>query len=684
MSRIPKKKNHVWLRRFTKLVFALFCALMACALVLFFIPFYSPVLDRQIQNAWNQITNLRLSYQKATFHLAAGKIDLSGIQIVDPSDNKRLMKVETMALRWDWDVLHPRRLMDLKAIEIAAPSPLKLYLSPDNRIVLDESVERFLDLVSRLSSRSGATGSSSSLAQITVKDFPAYLYRQTAGGVVLLASIVPLDWEFRSGEGGTWTLALDGALKGKDRASKLAMQVQKRKNDPALHFNLSVNQFDSSQQIGMELPVLFSAKMLSLKGSYSPSSRDFTVLLTSPSAGLSFPSKNIALPDGPIEIDMDGGAPSTSTLQVRDFSARAINSFIQAHGLFDLGTTHSFECRVETARFSSQCIGLLQRHLPENWGKFDISQGVMSCDARFSGNMQGIHWDTATGAIEATDMMLKWDRLPKPIGPVAISASLNPQSLNVSRFEISPPSNHFLASGDIERNPNPENGQRKVMASWNTELLSEDALTYLPLSTQESLKKWKLQGKVQGGGLIRGSWSDSTATLASGSRLQDVVRKIFAELKISGALQLQGANLDHPALPSPLKNLSGGIVLTNDSLEFTSLSGEFLNSRVAITGTSKGSPFFWQKPSANLRITGDLDLTKAANLMPSERRAIFQKLRPEGRLQVDLTCADNMADWEQASVTGGIKAEAVGVNLESAIASADMRRSECRYPDSAG
>ncbi|HUT22999.1 MAG TPA: hypothetical protein VM492_01515, partial [Sumerlaeia bacterium] len=506
---------------------ALLAILTGAALVavLLFTPFSSPLLDKQIRKAWREATGLEISFRQAIYFVAWGRLEVKGIRIYNPEDDRDLAAVDQMVIHWRWRLQRPSAPIELQSVRIVQPAPMVLYVDSDLRLAPDPRLQSFLDLFQSLTS-AGAPAPRGRFPHVQVADFALYLHQKTQTGDRTLAGIRDVNVDISEDRAAGWILSLTGRIPGETSSpSNVAVTLNSRPDKPGRVLSLEMDSFDLATHFGQPLPVAFSAQEIRLTGATEPSddpasktislsvsgrhvrfgSRATTPTLESDNAqGAGSPGWDLP--------DTDVRAAARVTLDTKNWEialsgieAQALDSHIAGAARFSLAQPNPYVCEITEGAILSQGLTWLQARTPESRQPVRFTQGRLEPRLRFSGDRRGIDRATCQGEVTASDLFAATPWTKTPLGPIRIEARLTSETLHLTQIDVQAPPGRLTVSARIARTEREPGAGLGIQASWTVDLATEKMLASLAEGRLERLKGWGLAGTLLGNGSIRGA-----------------------------------------------------------------------------------------------------------------------------------------------------------------------------------
>ncbi len=726
------------------LVFVGFVAFLAC------FPFASHQLDRQVCGAWRRATGFDLRFGEATYHLAQGRLDLKDIEISDPEAATPPATLKGLQLNWRWLLLEPSVLFELDSVVVDSPPDLTLLMGPDRQIRLSERTQSLADLLRRLAdkARQSSSGSQEKSIQVQIRGTNLYLDRaaeetilseaewssgtqQIARRTPILSAasfttdtLAPPISEVSSpllhvaGVEGlnldlflfpslrSWLLKADGAL--------VTTQATKATPSPSLHvvvqpefgsgstsetsrfsFSAELNRLDSVRDWGQGLPFSFSATPLRVAGNVLLGEKkgavDLNLEVHSDAVRVQAPKAELDLPETRLRADLNLQADWTNrTVRVASANAEALGVTLQAaRGEIALTGERPFSVEIPVLRLDPEAMNLALARVAQETSGTQIEKGTLETRLRLTGDRNGMNWDACEGKFKGEGLEGRTGWVAPALGPIQFEAALSSRTLEVKELDAQTGRNRLnIAALSVAREGKTWRNKLAVRANWSFDLWGEDIPQLVPNRYEESIKDWKVQGKVLGFGTLRGSWTPGKDNTPKPPPFLQRLENALSQLEIAGSARVEKAGVYHPVLPAPLENLAGSVNLSNREVTWTNLEGTLLGSKLTLTGQLAGKKLFWKESALSLQAKGDLDLSRTREILDAEglsrtwvethKRDILKSLQPQGRVHLDVGLQGLVSQPAQFVLQGEIVAKGLAGNIATSAVQGDLSVSSAR------
>ncbi len=684
MDHFSFTRKHKRLVRGVIVVLAMFLALF---LVVFFTPFSSRLLDQEIRNAWHNATGWEMRFDRVTYRLSRGRLELDGIQVQDPLTKEPLAKIDRMVLSWKWQWWHPLMPVQMQRLKIVQPAPLVVLLNESQQFEPAPQAAFYLELFKRLSERTPAsTEQSMTLTEISVEDFALYLRRESATETHLLSGLQSINFSFRSLGDGKWNAKVNGLLwGGDDDSSSLYADIQTLDDKPGYKFVIEADSLDLHKQFKLPMSLQLLGEQLRFSGVVQPGaegqSTQIQLLMRSPEISGSYGDEDSSkFKLSPTNIVLEAGCtawPTSRTLIFDNLKMRSKDSRLTAHGQLQLNEAFDYELELTEAKLGEESLRWLQSSvsLPAT-----LSKGEFRGTLALFGDRTGLRLPECQGSIQANAIWFESPYLNHAIGPMLGRVELTTETLRVSQFEFENGQSALRGSGQINRiSTDPKQGP-SIRANWTADIFLDEILQALSESGKELLGGWSAHGTILGNGSIRGNLPVLTSDPSKKKKSTEneisptisQLESLLSALRFDGLFRLDEVDIDHPMLPAPITELFGGVVLANRTIECTNLEGKMLRSRIALSGQIKGTPFIWTDPQISMRLTGNLDLARVREIVSRENRPLINRLHPTGSIDLDLLMRGSLAELDKITFRGDVKTNNISLQLQPPIADAKL------------
>ncbi|MBN1866334.1 hypothetical protein JW916_03480 [Candidatus Sumerlaeota bacterium] len=698
MADLAKPLRRRWKSRLLKAALVPTFILLVVGLVVAFTPFSSQTLDRQIQASWRRVTGTEITFRRAVYRLGRGSLELSDVEIEDPVEQRLLTSITRMSVGWRWRPLSPSDLFGIDSVRIVAPTSTRIHLDEKHRLAPDARLESFVRLIHRLEVRSRQMPSRSRLSAVRITDFPLYLYREGTGESRLLLGFRSLDAAFRNEPDGKWSVILTGNLSGDTSSPALKVLVETASRPGDYYFTAVLESFDLATHVHVPMPLHVATGGIVVKGIARMQEGQFVLdesSIRAESVRFSSPSSGFAMPPVSVKMSLRVVAqPQTRRVDATGIDLAMCDSHIKGSATISLASPLDFAVRLDESELAGAFIAWVQNALPAASNDLRIEGGGIAIRGLLAGDERGIDRSRCSGSLDVRDVGLRTVWLSQPVGPVSLKADLTSRSLDVSKIDLEALSHRLYGAIRVAESEGESTGSLAVQASWTAEVQTDRMKELLLPGQFPLIENWGVAGQVLGNGSIRGTWpyapsprpAARQAPRSAQETLLHYLTRASQTLQIDGLLRLDRLRIDNPRLPAPIEDLSGTLVMSNRSLECSNLEGKILGSRITVSGQIKDEKgiLVLSNPDFNMHLQGDLDLTQAPTLVQTTKRTWLRRLRPHGRLGIDLLARGPMLRPSEISLLGDITASNVSLNLDSPVARGELRDADLAlhlFPD---
>ena len=609
-------------------------AALAAVLVICHIPFSSDALDRLIRDRFAAATDLQVTFQQATFHLARGRLDLTNVRISDPVAPDHVLQTDTVRLRWAWQPLRPTSPARITAVEIQAPAPQKVYWSEtDHQFRFDRGLDNLRSMLHRAGRREhvspGPEETQPLELTVTALDFYVQTGSPEAPGP-RIAGLADTTVSFRRERDGYWRLRLNAALAGPAPLPQFSVTVRPRLEKGALGLEARWDAFDLSRRLHL---------------SHLPRERRV-------------PAARLAA-----AIEMPG---TDGRVHLRAARLETLDSRLRLRASAGVAPPYPFQIHADVQRFAPEAINWILASrapgmlcLPVRSGRFE---GAFDID----GDAQtGPRWNTASASLVARNLTIHCEQAPAALGPLEFDARLTSGVLDLSKVSLTIGQSRLQGRGRLKDLFDTPETPRDLLVFWTADARLGEILKYLPETTRAPLEAWQPQGAAWGSGTLSAhvspqQWEQTLRELRSnGDRLKPLLRAI----QIDGQARLDGVSIEMPRIQAPVRDLAGRISVANDAIAFTQVEGRFLGSRVRLSGQIIGEPLVVNDPQLRIDIDGRLDLGRVSQWVSPKQRGALEDLGIGGTVAVDLFARGPLEHPSEIAVEG----TAQGRNLETRL-----------------
>ena len=373
---------------------------------------------------------------------------------------------------------------------------------------------------------------------------------------------------------------------------------------------------------------------------------------------------------------------SSRSLSLNSYSIQAFGSQIDGTASVTLSAPYSYRCAINQARLMPELFEYLRQYLPERARNLPFAPGQVEGRGTLSGDQNGLNWADSQGAAKATGFLARAEGLASSV-TLSLRASLTSDTVNMEQMTIYSMPNELSLSGTLARFPHEKEKGLKFQIDWNGSAESADLLPLLAAQKITMANGWEGAGKIRGNGTGAGFLNPNWARRFrdNGTPSDKSAEWMVGTPRISGLARFDFSFLDNAILPAPIENLDGSITLTNTNIKCEQLKAEMLGSTVGLTLNLNGYPYFWSKTSrGSAHVAGSLELSRAGKVAGAtmKKRALFDHLRPEGALGVDLQIEGPLWEPKGLSVTGSVSATSVSCLLDSSFASGELRQAHAK------
>lgn len=633
------------MRRWAVRVLALLTlGFLAFVLIVSRIPISANRIDRLVQRAFSERTDLEIRFTHAVAHLAKGRLDLADVTISDPLTSQSLIHTDSVRLRWRWQPLNldrPARLVD---VEVAAPAPQRVYLTTDTlQLRPDADLQRLRQVIGRMAGPPRVSPARPQPLGISVTPMDVYLHAGTpdnpAGRILGLESS---HLKLVRDDAGQWRARLQTRLAGKAPAPAISLDIWFRHVGDVFYVAAHWDDFVPGERVrwpGMER----------LRGMPATDARAV------------------------FEI-----APGATTLTLRAANISALGSQLRLWGSLGLSAPHRYDVAFKAPRISPQALNRFARSIRAPLPELDT--GWLEGNGRLSGARHRFEPARAHAAIKGRRITLKLAQAPAALGPLEFDARLASGSLSLTKVSLQAGDSHFQGRARIENLFRPAAQPMPLRAFWTAEMRLDEILGYLPPAVRELVDSWQPQGSAWGSGSISAECPASKwLNMGNANKpLHQSLRQILACLRIDGQVRLDRVRLRMPHLHAPLHDVAGRVSIANEAIDFSRLEARLLGSRIQLSGRVAGNPLLTDAPQLQLDIEGDLDLEQAPRWLDARQSAALRRFEPRGSVALDLFARGPLARPADIAFEGSIAAQGLAASIALPMFRANLSDGEAQ------
>ena len=634
----------------TRLVVATALVASVAGAALYFIPFRFNALEARARTAFRAATGLELRFEALLFYLAQRRVVLRGVQILDLDTGETLAGARRLEVESDWRWGDSSSIRQIHALRIEEPTALSFSVSSQG-LRPSPSLARLVEAGSRRADPGGADGWR--IDSLSLRG-GAFNVSQGPGGkpvaqiedATLMGSWSgPADFEFLA----------HGKIKAGKKADSTTWRgrFSSLADGPGLRFFTNVSELSGEKQFLIEFPLAASGSNVSLGGEIRPDPRTrngarMDLDLAADRLDLLNTRTNRALRTTDLRLSARAlYEPSSSTLRLEMAEAQALDFRLAGDGWIGLRDPYEYDLRLDQIEAPEQALRRLQDFAPEIRRIVSYEGGSLSGAGKARGFLTQPRPESLEAWATLSNVQLDVPALALPLRDVTGTLRCDGQSLHSddlsgsfghSRVELSMALEAEQPYGVFEGRP------RRLRLEWKMDGQSDDLMALLAQDEAGAIGGLKTSGSVVSSGALTADFG-ATPTLEAAAK----------SLHVSGQAHLAKFRVEHPGLPAVIEDGSGFLDVENTALRCRDLKGKALGSTVSVTGSVKGSPYFWTNPKADLRISSDVDVGRLAPVL-QERIGEKASLPPlSGRADMEIHLVGELKRPKTISYTGDLR-----------------------------
>ena len=561
----PKEpKSWRWyLRLFLRLVGYGLLGLAALAVIVFFVPWSLPSLDRYLQERWRGATGLPLSYQKATFYLSRGSVVIKNPTILDPQSGQPLLEARRIRIEAPiGQFLIGKPPYAINNINVETSTTLDVN-QRKGQWELGHPWDRVLTLVREQIKRSGGAPTDPNrqkwvgLHHLQIGSVDVHCSMERGGAPLSLIKIsnASIDSDFQ-GTVQPQEILINGFLTRGDVVQKVRFSAKPNLAREEVDFRLNLNYFDSFKNLPVSSPVSFhgqGAEVVGLVGrqaggrwmirGYS-SIEQIDLTGNDAQAGQSLGATHLA-----VDLWLDPGA---GRIELNRFSLENRICVMETSGTVGIRAPFPYTLNMRPLRLQGQALALLADALGYPGILVRPGEAVASVTATLQGDFVEKLPKSVFGQLHVTGLNLHPASHP-PFSNIQLQAEMmTSQTLVIKEARAVIEGIPVEIKGQI-KGPHPLIGQiHSADLTWKADGSLRD-LTSLVSGQQQAQAKppltIQLSGKAAGEGRVHVM-----------EPLKGTLTSVLNRTRLEGELNLEGVRVNHPSLPAPIQNVKGKIV----------------------------------------------------------------------------------------------------------------------------
>lgn len=596
----------------------------ALGFYLVFHPWSSPLLDRRIQQAWLKATGIPLTYDKATYQLSQGTVEVLNPALLDPAGGATLLTLGRIQFELPFQqFFRAKPPFVIRAINIDSSLTVPLLLQ-GRRVVPAPPLDRLATLIRERieqqrqpAARRGKVAVA--LGTVRLGTVSVQLSREQGGPAQSLAALnnATLNADF-GGQSLPRQVSLDGSLNRSGRAHDLHLVLRPDFARRTADCRLELDQFDSLDDLPWRLPVEFNTAALSLAARVEQLAagrwgvRGVTTLNDVMLRGAdAMADQPLGRAEARYDLALDLAARRLD-LTSASLASRICNAGVS--GSLGLADPYPYTLAVNPLEAQGPVFALIADVLGH--GSEVLRPGETSIriqQAALHGNLRQKAPQAVTGRLELAGLNLHSPSLP-PLDNLHLRADMTTETLQIESARAIVQGMPLAFSGRI-RGHALRGEIRSADVTWkaNGDLVS--IATILKGGKAAPPAQLHLSGKVAGEGRfqVREPLAGSLVSMLERSRLE-------------GRIDLKNVTIEHPGLMEPVRRLNGRIDLVENTARLRGGTGQWMGVDVKLSGSMKGKPQIWNKPRLALTGSADFDLAKTRGRLTESSPQLRQRL----------------------------------------------------------
>lgn len=189
--------------------------------------------------------------------------------------------------------------------------------------------------------------------------------------------------------------------------------------------------------------------------------------------------------------------------------------------------------------------------------------------------------------------------------------------------------------------------------NWSTKFKFDDLLRQIRKQTNVTLSENFIEGEIEGNGTV--------SEILINKINKD---KIYNNITAVGNFKISNGKINHSFLPSQIHNVNGNLIISNNNIDIEYLNGKMGKSSVNLSGTIKGTDFFWIEPLLDLNIFSDFNVDDITRFVTNQKikdqlRKIFLSGLTKSIIKID----GKLLSPEEWSVKGTSQIKDAAIDL---------------------
>lgn len=630
--------------------------------------------DDLLRKHWRSATGLDLQFDRAEWSLSRGNVFIQAPVIRDIETGENLFELQSFEIKVDpWTLLRTfRSARPIVSIpQIMAVGPMRLdFEEKDGTFRADRRMERARQVFNTRRKTWEMTGNPLDFRIGTLSasgiDLGFTRVEGASSSRVLAIQDSMLLAEFGDSPQPT-NLVLVGNLLGRSGATRFNLIVQPRMGQEEMAVDLSVQRFDSSEHLLLELVRNFRTSPMKARGNlrHEPNGDwrlytlsqipEFTLVGGQPG------QRDQVLRDAVLEATL-GWTSVGKKLELVAADFKSSDCDFVAKGSFGLDPPYPYQVHLDPVTLRSEALSMIEDSVfgSENPNRHDKGRFELRGDVH--GAFDEPRPRAVVGKVSFQSAALTLPSLPEPVQDIRFLADVTTSSLQIRDGYGLIKGVPINVTGMLRGLP-VEGRVDSVELDWRSAGDISGLSDILAANAGGAPSNLRFHGDVTGTGHIR----VINPNLEDGSKVLD-------RAEIEGRILFNDAELTHKDLAKPVKNLSGTLDFKRGKASLSKFTGRIEDFNFSVGGTLSGPKNFWEQTDANLRIEADLQLAS----LPDYARWVGETLPGdvpplEGRAKVVAMIKGPIERRDDLNVSGSIGLSDFRLRLQTAAAAGTLK-----------